>query len=89
MPEFGKDESSVLATCLHPEKLIAIVSETKLSPKIVLDIVRTLVHYQMIKVLNSDFKKLQMFDVDALDEYYFQATHKGILFWEEYNKKKK
>lgn len=77
------DDLKVMNSLIHPDTVATIMSETSLSRKVCIDIVRNLFHYRYIKPVNNENKTITSFDVDNIDKVKFILTGKGISYWEE------
>lgn len=78
MFEIGPDELKVMNCMVHAESLETVVTETKFPPKVVLDIIRHLVHYRYLKPVDSEGKTLAMFSPDKMKKIRFMLTAKGV-----------
>jgi hypothetical protein len=78
MFEIGEHELKVMNCLLHPESIETAVTESGLPQKVVLDIIRNLVHYRYIKPTDADGKVVNMFSPDKLRAVRFVLSAKGI-----------
>ena len=74
----GDHELKVMNCLLHPESLETAVNESGLPHKVVLDIIRNLVHYRFVKPTDSEGKVISMFSPDKLRAVRFVLTAKGV-----------
>ena len=77
MFEIGNDELRVMNCLVHAEELASVIIETGLPEKVVIDIVRHLVHYRYVKPVNESGRELGMFEVDKIRKVMFLLSAKG------------
>ena len=78
MFEVGVHELKVMNCLLHPESLDTVVSETGYASKVVLDVIRNLVHYRYLKPVDPEGRSMTMFSPDKLRQVRFMLTAKGL-----------
>ena len=72
------EDLAVIKCLIHPESFEAVQQETGFAEKVVLDILRTLVHYRYARVVHQNGKPMKMFSPDDLVHVRFVLTAKGL-----------
>jgi hypothetical protein len=83
--EIRKEELSVLNCLIHAEQVDSVIAETGIQEKVVIDIVRHLLHYGYIKAVNDNGRELTMFEIDGIRKVRFMLTSKGYSEIERHN----